>query len=140
MSVTVQQLRNLGNDVGVLLPNLDEECERLLALALNDVEVHCGVRFTSDMLGALSDEQQAALDQATLRQACWLRELESEWLGPSDVAGIAAAGITFGRDARPRFSPAATEALAYWGLLTRSGTVAPDLAPAEPPLPWWLWL
>jgi hypothetical protein len=137
---TEAELELLAESMGVSLPPAPLERERLLSLAQDMVEaLACRIRFTTAELAALDAEQTQALADAICTQALWLYELDIEWIGPDDVAGIPE-GVTFSRDPRPRLSPAVLETLALRGLIHRTGTVLPDPAAERPLQPWWYWL
>jgi hypothetical protein len=137
---TVGQLEGFGDEMSLPLPHAQNDLERLLRVAEDQVcSLAIGARFSDEMLAALTPDQLEALQRAICVQAAWVFE-DDEYTGPTDIAGLGE-GITFVPRDRPRLSPAVDEILAYRDLIHRSGMARPTPAPVpagDPcPDPWW---
>lgn len=138
--VTVQALRLLALDLGAALRTLpnaegtganqdatDAHHERMLLLAQHDVIIHgLGWLPSLENIGQLEPGQRAGLARAALVQALWTMGAATthghEWIGPPRIASQSShegQALTFSRDARPRFSPAAAEQLLLLDLRRR---------------------
>jgi hypothetical protein len=126
---TVEGLRGIAADYGQSVPTDDAACERLLAQAQRDLQVHVlGWRVAPMVLG---EAQLAALARATCVQAAWRLAMDHDDLVAVDAPISSIDGVGLVDRPTARISRAAVEELVGWYLIRRAPT-APltDDAPA----------
>lgn len=117
---TVEGMRSVAADYGQTAPADDDRCERLLAQAQRDLQVHVLGWRAAPMV--LTTAQLAALARATCVQALWRAEMDTDDLLAVDdpIGSIDGVGLIDRPTAR--ISRAAVEEIVGWDLIRRAPT------------------